>query len=335
MFTSTNRPTLPGAIIGYRKNGTPIRLIGGGSEDAGAAGGTGTGQEGATGGNGTSTDPNAGGGGDGGGGTSGATGTGSAASTGGGAGGGGGAADDTPKVIAAIREDYKAERARRQSLEKDLADLKAANTKRDEETQARNLALAKALGIAVDETPDPEKLAADLKAAQAQVQEATVKSQARERELTVELQLMRQAARHGANPELLADSRTFMAQVAGLDPSSDSFGDDLGDAIKAAVEANPAYKLAQTAAGTQTGTGGGNGAQGEGNGNGAGGTGAQARKPAAPARSGGEHTTPGGNRQWTLDDVKAASARNPREVVEAIEQGLLIDLGYHPTRQRR
>jgi hypothetical protein len=191
----------------------------------------------------------------------------------------------------------------------------------------RNKTLAKFLGIDVDETPDPEKLAADLKAAQAQVQEATQKAQARERELVVELQLMRQAARHGANAELLADSRSFMSKLAGLDPASETFGEDLGDLIKAAVESNPAYKL------TPAPAAGGSGDQGGGQQGNGGRQGDESKTTAPPARSGGEHnSSPGGNRQWTEDDVDRAT---PDEVVATQVAGLLVDLGFAPSRKKR
>jgi hypothetical protein len=81
-----------------------------------------------------------------------------------GGGSGAGAADQAAKVIEAIRGDYKQERARRQQLEKDLAALRAAQEQATKDTEARSLALAKTLGLQVDETPDPEKLTANLKA---------------------------------------------------------------------------------------------------------------------------------------------------------------------------
>jgi hypothetical protein len=317
--------TTPGAIIGYRKSGAPIRLIAGGSpEGEGGDGGTSsTGQEGGSAGTGQQDNSNTGGGQ--GGGQQQSNG-GNASGTGGG--GGAGATDETPKVIAALRDDYKAERTKRQALEKDLADLKKANDDRTATEAERAKALAKFLGIEVDETPDPEKLAADLKAAQAQVQDATTKAQARERELTIELQLMRQAAKHGANPELLADSKAFAAKVAKLDPTSDSFAEDLGDAIKAAVADNPAYKLTPPAAPA----GGTSGSGGDGK------TANGAKTTAPPARSGGEHNgAAGGNRQWTMADVDALpKTREGGEALqEAIEAGLLQDLGYAPPRTRR
>ena len=163
-------PTTPGAILGYRKKGTPIRLIAGGSGDGDGDGSDG--QDGGTGNSGFSGDGTGNGGGSGG---QQAPGSGTAAD---GTGGGGGA-DQTSKVIEAIRGDYKKERAQRQQLERALAELKEANDQRTAQDVERNKALAKFLGIDVDETPDPEKLAADLKAAQAQIQEATQKADAR------------------------------------------------------------------------------------------------------------------------------------------------------------
>jgi hypothetical protein len=141
---STYHPSVtPSAIIGYCKNGTPIRLIAGGNgEGDGDGGNSKTGQEGGN--AGTGQQDNSGGGQGGGQGpaNSGTSGDGT------GSGGGAGAADDsTSKVIEAIRGDYKAERAKRQALERDLADLKAAQATRDQETKNRNLALAKALRL--------------------------------------------------------------------------------------------------------------------------------------------------------------------------------------------
>lgn len=319
---STYHPSMaPGAIIGYRKNGAPIRLIAGGSGE-GDGDGTTTSQDGGDAGTGqTSTGDQAGGqeppvt----------TTSTGAATAT-------AGDGDQTAKVIEAIRGDYKAERTKRQQLEKDLAAIRDAQVQRDDETKARNLALAKALGLQVDETPDPEKLAAELAAERKAKQDAIDASTARERELTVELNLMRQAAKHGANPELLADSRTFMAKVAKLDPSSDSFGDDLGDAIKTAVEANPAYKLAQATAPAKP-------AASDGQGDGAGSSGGNGSKTTAPpARSGGEHNgSAGGQRQWTMDDVNRLprNRKGAAQLQEAIDAGYLAELGYGPGKKSR
>jgi hypothetical protein len=121
MHSSYHPSTTPGAIIGYRKNGTPIRLVAGGDEtheggntstdqESGTVRtGAGDGQNGDQGG--TGGQPN--------------TGTGSSGTSGGTAGD-----DKHARTIEAIRGDFKAERARRQALGKDLADLKTANNQR-------------------------------------------------------------------------------------------------------------------------------------------------------------------------------------------------------------
>lgn len=133
---TNNQSTWPGAIIGYRKNGTPIRLIAGGAPDGdgdgagdGQGDGAGTGdngQRGNTGGDGT--------------GAQGAAGTGQQGS----ASAGTSSSDDSAaRTIAAIRDDFKQERTRRQAAEKRLADLEAARIKDADDTKQRNLALAR------------------------------------------------------------------------------------------------------------------------------------------------------------------------------------------------
>ncbi len=121
--------------------------------------------------------------------------------------------------------------------------LRTENTRRDQETNARNLALAKALGLATDEPPDPAQLARELEAAKAQTTAEVERAQKRERELTVELESLKQARRHGADAEMLVDSRSFMRTLGQLDPTLEDFADDLGEAIKKAVDANPGFKL--------------------------------------------------------------------------------------------
>jgi hypothetical protein len=302
-----NLPVTPGAIIGYRKNGTPIRLIAGGSGEGDEGGSTTEGQEGGTGDSGSdggqaddagSQDPagNAG------------TGQDDAAGADG---------DKTAKTIAAIRSDFKDERSKRQAAEKRLGEIQAALDADKAERAKRDKALAVALGLAPEDgPPDPVKLAEELERTRAQHQAELSQRDAASRQQAVELAVLRTAGSHGGNGDALLDSRSFMAKVNGLDPSADDFAEQLGDAIKGAVESSPQYKAAAPApSGSSNGT--------SGNGE---------RKPPAPSRSGAEHTTPGGNRQWTIEDVKGAS---PSEVAKAVEDGLLIDLGYSPTQKRR
>jgi len=310
MHSTHHPPVTPGAIIGYRKNGSPIRLIAGGSGEGETEGGTetdastppaegGTGQQDA----GTSQPPAAA--------ESGSDDTGSTA-----------AADDkTAKTISAIRQDFKDERAKRQAAERRLGEIQAALDADKADRAKRDKALAVALGLAPEDgPPDPAKLAEELKAAQDKATAEISQRDAAIRQSQVELAILRTAGRHGGNGDALLDSRSFMAKVNGLDPSAEDFAELLGDAIKAAVESSPQYKAAAPAAA---------GNDGGGNGNGSG-----ERRPAAPSRSGGEHTAPGGNRQWTIEDVRAAKG-DPQAVAKAVEDGLLVDLGYQPTRKRR
>jgi hypothetical protein len=337
---NTHPSMRPGAIIGYRRNGTPIRLIAGGAPDD-KGDGAGDGQDGAGADNGGQQ---AGGTQDGGssgtGGQDSNAGTGSSGQAGSTEGGTAPAADDSAaRTIAAIREDYKQERTKRQALQKDLETIKQQQAQQAEETKQRNRELAKALGITTDEPPDPEKLAADLAAERKAREDQVTQSQARERELTVELELLKQARKHGADPELLADSRSFMSKLGKLDPASEDFAEDLGAAIKAAVEANPGFGITTGSSGTSNASGNG----GSGDGSGAAGGDSQQGKPrqqqgkttAPPARSGtdgGHNGAPGGNRQWTDDDVKRAS---PQELTQAIADGLLVDLGVNPPKKSR
>jgi hypothetical protein len=309
-----NLPVTPGAIIGYRKNGTPIRLIAGGSGEGDEGGGTTEGQEGNAG--------NSGGD------------AGQTDSTDGqeppeGASSGDGAdtsADDkTTRTVAAIRQEFKDERAKRQAAEREVASIKAALEADKAERTKQMDALAIALGLkSGDEPPDPVKLAAELKAAQEKAAAEISQRDAAIRTSQVELAVLRNAGRHGGNGDALLDSRSFMAKVNGLDPSADDFADQLGDAIKAAVESSPQYKA--TAAPPAGGNGDGNG-------------GGQ-KPPATPARSGGEHTTPGGNRQWTIEDVRAVRTANDpstaaKLIDEAVNSGFLSELGYQPSKNRR
>lgn len=292
----------PGAVLGYRRNGQPIYPIAGGSGEGGEGGEAPAGTEGAPS---AETAPGAG--------TQPAAPApeAPAAPAAAGDGDGGSGQDDaakTARTIAAIREDFKAERSKRQEAEKRLTEIQSALEADKAERTKQMDALAIALGIKPsEEPPDPAKLAADLKAAQEQAQAALAQRDTTLRQQAVELAVLRNASQHGANGDALLDSRSFMSKVSSLDPAAGDFAEQLGAAIKATVETGPQYKAA---------------------------TPAPEPKPAPqPARSGGEFNgAPGGNRQWTLADVQAAS---PAELVAAQDAGLLIDLGYAPRKKAR
>jgi hypothetical protein len=105
--------------------------------------------------------------------------------------------------------------------------------------------LAKLISGEDEDGKDPEKLKTALAAAGQETDQLKGSSKA----LKIENAVLRSAAANGGNPDLLADSRSFMSTVAALDPSSEDFNTKLVEAIKKAVEDNPALGLA-----TETGT---------------------------------------------------------------------------------
>lgn len=86
--------------------------------------------------------------------------------------------------------------------------------------------IAKAFGAKTDEAPpDPEALAKQVS-----------DEQAKAREAAVQLAVYRNAGEHGANPDALLDSASFLRSLSEVDPTD---AEAVGEAIKAAVEANP------------------------------------------------------------------------------------------------
>jgi len=112
-----------------------------------------------------------------------------------------------------------------------------------------------------------------------------------------------ECGKRGVDPEALLDSQRFYSQLGGLDPDEPGFTARIREMVGAAAGQVPAA--------------------------------GQARQPAAAgtARSGGEHNgAAGGNRQWTLDDVKAASSD---DLLAALDAGHLTGLGIGPAKRRR
>ena len=104
-------------------------------------------------------------------------------------------------------------------------------TQVEQQAQAQLDAIAKALGLKGDDTPDPAKLADDL-----------TQSQSEARATKVENAVLRAESKAGVNADALTDSRAFMSTVEALDPADADFTSKLGDAITAALDANPALK---------------------------------------------------------------------------------------------
>jgi len=129
-----------------------------------------------------------------------------------------------------------------QKMIKDLRTEAASNrTKASTAEQTRQEtmdAIAKALGMKDDDDPAAAaKTAAEERDAARQEAKAT----------KVENAVLRMAGKHGASPESLTDSRSFMQQLESIDPAADDFASQVEATIKTAVEANPALKGATSA----------------------------------------------------------------------------------------
>jgi|GEM_PF-3086637 len=126
--------------------------------------------------------------------------------------------EHSQKVVAAIRNDFKAERAKRQAAETALST--SAEAARAELTAS----IAKALGLNKDETPDPVKLTEQLTTQTAEARQARV-----------ELAVYR-AAGSIADPSALLDSTSFLASLKDIDPTDSAA---VTAAITSAVASNP------------------------------------------------------------------------------------------------
>lgn len=134
-----------------------------------------------------------------------------------------------PKTLDAAAQAY---------LAKQIADADArarTTSKENAAKQARTDVLAE-IGKALGLTAAP----ADPAAAAQQVSAL----QTSNRELTIEVAILRGASTHGGNPQAIADSRAFMAKANALDPTADNFTEQLEGLIKAHIEANPSAKAA-------------------------------------------------------------------------------------------
>lgn len=122
-----------------------------------------------------------------------------------------------------------------------------AATAGDEAKQSLIQDLGKALGLIDDgdqgnDAPTTEDLTRQI----SETQDA-------HRATRVELAVYRNASEHEADPDALLDSRSFLQEVADLDPDDREFSSKIGSAIKAAAEKNPKLKLAGQAPGRSGG----------------------------------------------------------------------------------
>lgn len=199
-------------------------------------------------------------------------------------------------------------------LQADLATWKANSRQHEDRWKARDVEQAKTdaalkliaekAGVDLEGTPDPAKLA-----------EQVAAERTRANQSAVELAVYRAAGAAGANPDLLLDSRMFMAKTAALDPSAPDFAERVKAYATEAAAANPTLAAQQPAAAPAQGVP------------------PVVPSPQLPAASGGDFSgAPGSARAWTEADVDRAT---PAELARAIDAGLLAHMGVAPPRRGR
>lgn len=285
---SRNYPSMPpGAIIGYLPNGKPVRIVAGGSEPAVEPPATDPATPPAP-----AADPAA-----------------PAADPAAPSGQEPPAAPAEPTSVEQLPawaqkalRDARNDAASNRTKAKEHADALTA-LKQASQTQLDNI--ARTLGLKPDEAT-PEQILAQRDAERGRADAAAAQARA----TAVELAVFRAATIAQVNGNALLDSRAFVATLTGLDPAADDFGQRVSDAITAAVEANPGWKLA--AAPTPP---------------------VPPAPPAVPKSGTGPVTgVPDGPRQWTEADVERAS---PAQVQKAMDDGLLLNLGFGTARKNR
>src|SRR5207237_7591606 len=120
---------------------------------------------------------------------------------------------------------------------KEAADNRGAKTAVEQERQQLLDGIAGALGLKKDDAPpDPQVLQQTLAEREGRI--GSLENDVRVRD--IELAAWRSASKQGANTPALLDSRSFLEQVAKLDPSTDDFTAQLDAAVKTALDQNPA-----------------------------------------------------------------------------------------------
>ncbi|MFI5739184.1 hypothetical protein ACIA9I_12515 [Streptomyces anulatus] len=149
--------------------------------------------------------------------------------------------------------------------------------------------VAAAFGLETDEAkpPTPEELAQQLDEARGETKE----SRAQARQTQVELAVYKTAGKYGGDPDALLDSRSFANAISKLDPTAADFDEQVGKAVKTAVDTNS--KLAAKAP--------------------------QPKEP-APAPAGGAPMdgAGGGKRQLGAEDRKRMT---PEQIAKAVKEG--------------
>ncbi|MEV1003409.1 hypothetical protein [Nonomuraea sp. NPDC050202] len=257
-------PTTPGAIIGYRKSGRPIRLIAGGNGE----GDGGTGGAGGDAGAGSGTQP----------GSEGQPQEGAARQGGGTTAAGVTQPDrsswinpDEPINPDAIKVDQLPAWGQKlfRDLRKEAADYRSkladAAKAADDAAKAKGPSpeeitaqvrddfaaqIGKALGLVADEQDTkltPEQVIEQLTSEKDTTAKERDQEKERHRRALVELAVHRAGSKMGADPDALLDSRSFVKKIRDLDPDAEDFGTALGDIIQLALDDNPKYKAGSQA----------------------------------------------------------------------------------------
>lgn len=133
------------------------------------------------------------------------------------------------KLVANIRGDVDTEKAKREAAEAKVTEI--------EQGQAAFMKkMASLFGVTTDDEkpPTPEQLTQQL----AEAQTRTKASDDRARQTQVELAVYKTAGTHGGDPDALLDSRQFANAIAKLDPADTGFDEQVGKAVRAAVDSN-------------------------------------------------------------------------------------------------
>lgn len=206
---------MPFAPIGMRKDGRAIWPILGGSDDPGQGAGDGT-QTGGASASAGNTDQTA------------TSGTDTQSQT--------AAAPPAPTKIEDL-PDWAQKLIRDTRTE--AATNRTAKTAAEQKQQEVLDGIAQALGLKKDDAPaDPAVLQQSLGEREQRI--TTLEADVRTKD--VELAAWRSASQQNVNAVALLDSRSFLTEVAKLDPATDDFGTQLDAAVKKAVEANPALR---------------------------------------------------------------------------------------------
>lgn len=239
MFDHSMLPTTPGAIIGYRKSGQPIRLIAGGAPD----GGEGQPQD-------------------------------SGAPQGAPEAGVTPPAQDAPPAPEqeqvnpdAIKVDQlpawaqKAIRDARKEAGDYRAALKEAQKAADQAATAKGPSpeeltakvqsefaqqIGRALGLIGEEQKEltPEQVIEQLTSERDTTAKERDAEKERHRRALIELAVHRAGSKMGADSDALLDSRSFLKKIRDLDVNADDFATTLGEVIQLALDENPKFKAA-------------------------------------------------------------------------------------------